>query len=97
MRNRTRGRPKPYRRAGVDIVKADALVDRIKPLAQATARAGAAAAIGGFGGAFDLREAGYADPILVSGTDGVGTKIKLAIECGRHDTIGIDSGGYVRQ
>ncbi len=79
-----------YKMAGVDIDAADALIDRIKPLAKMTARAGAAASLGGFGGAFDLKAAGYNDPILVSGTDGVGTKLKLAITTGKHDTIGID-------
>ncbi|WP_421786902.1 phosphoribosylformylglycinamidine cyclo-ligase [Hyphobacterium sp.] len=79
-----------YADAGVDIDAGDALVDRIKPLAKSTARPGAEAALGGFGGAFDLKAAGYEDPILVSGTDGVGTKLRIAIETGRFDTIGID-------
>lgn len=79
-----------YADAGVDIDAGDALVDRIKPHAKSTARPGAEVALGGFGGAFDLRAAGYDDPILVSGTDGVGTKLRIAIETGRFDTIGID-------
>jgi phosphoribosylformylglycinamidine cyclo-ligase len=79
-----------YAQSGVDIDAGDALVDKIKPLAAATRRAGAAADLGGFGGAFDLKAAGYEDPILISGTDGVGTKLKLAIATGRVDTVGID-------
>jgi len=79
-----------YRDAGVDIDAGNRLVDLIKPLVKATARAGADAEIGGFGGVFDLKRAGYRDPLLVAATDGVGTKLKLAIECGRHDTIGVD-------
>ena len=79
-----------YAAAGVDIDAGDALVDRIKPLARSTARPGAMAALGGFGGAFDLKAAGFSDPVLVSGTDGVGTKLKLAIASGRLDTVGID-------
>lgn len=79
-----------YADSGVDIDAGDALVDRIKPLAKATRRAGAAADLGGFGGAFDLKAAGYDDPILISGTDGVGTKLKLAIATGQVDTVGID-------
>ncbi|WP_300543220.1 phosphoribosylformylglycinamidine cyclo-ligase [Maricaulis sp.] len=79
-----------YADSGVDIDAGDALVDRIKPLAAATRRPGAAADLGGFGGAFDLKAAGYDDPILISGTDGVGTKLKLAIATGKVDTVGID-------
>ena len=79
-----------YADSGVDIDAGDALVDRIKPLAAMTRRAGAAADLGGFGGAFDLKAAGYEDPILISGTDGVGTKLKLAIATGQVDTVGID-------
>ncbi|PIW27554.1 MAG: phosphoribosylformylglycinamidine cyclo-ligase [Rhodobacterales bacterium CG15_BIG_FIL_POST_REV_8_21_14_020_59_13] len=79
-----------YADAGVDIDAGDALVDRIKPHAKSTARAGADVALGGFGGAFDLKAAGYEDPILISSTDGVGTKLRIAIETGRFDTIGID-------
>ncbi|MDR3515704.1 MAG: phosphoribosylformylglycinamidine cyclo-ligase [Azospirillaceae bacterium] len=79
-----------YRRAGVDIDAGNALVDAIKPLAKATARRGADAGLGGFGALFDLKAAGYRDPILVAGTDGVGTKLKIAIAAGCHHTIGID-------
>jgi phosphoribosylformylglycinamidine cyclo-ligase len=79
-----------YRDAGVDIDAGNRLVDLIKPLVKATARAGADAEIGGFGGVFDLKRAGYRDPLLVAATDGVGTKLKLAIDYGRHDTIGVD-------
>jgi phosphoribosylformylglycinamidine cyclo-ligase len=66
------------------------MVELIKPLVRATARPGADAEIGGFGGIFDLKRVGYRDPVLVAATDGVGTKLKVAIETGRHDTIGID-------
>ena len=79
-----------YKDAGVDIEAGNALVEAIKPLARATARPGAQAGLGGFGGFFDLKEAGYSDPLLVATNDGVGTKVKLAIETGTHDTIGID-------
>ena len=79
-----------YADAGVNIDAGNALVERIKPLAKATARSGLMGAIGGFGGLFDLKAAGYKDPILVSGTDGVGTKIKIAQALNRHATIGID-------
>jgi len=79
-----------YRSAGVDIDAGDALVERIKPLARATARAGVLGGIGGFGALFDPRAAGFKDPILVATTDGVGTKLKLAIETGQHGTVGID-------
>ncbi len=79
-----------YRGAGVDIDAGNRLVDAIKPLAKATRRAGAEADLGGFGALFDLKSAGYHDPILVAATDGVGTKLKIAIESGRHATIGID-------
>ena len=79
-----------YARAGVDIDAGNRMVDLIKPLVRATARPGADAEIGGFGGLFDLKRAGYSDPILVAATDGVGTKVKIAIETGRHSTIGID-------
>jgi phosphoribosylformylglycinamidine cyclo-ligase len=76
--------------AGVDIDAGDALVRAIKPLAKSTARPGADTGLGGFGGAFDLKAAGFSDPVLVSGTDGVGTKLKLAIATGLYDTVGID-------
>lgn len=79
-----------YAQAGVDIDAGNALVERIKPLAKSTRRAGAEASLGGFGALFDLKAAGYADPLLVSTTDGVGTKLKVAIETGRHDTVGVD-------
>lgn len=79
-----------YRDAGVDIDAGNALVAKIGPLAAATRRPGVLSGLGGFGGLFGLREAGYQDPVLVSGTDGVGTKLKLAFATGRHDTIGID-------
>jgi phosphoribosylformylglycinamidine cyclo-ligase len=79
-----------YAKAGVDIAAGNALVKAIAPLAKATARAGADAALGGFGAFFDLKAAGYRDPLLVAANDGVGTKLKLAIDCGRHDGVGID-------
>lgn len=79
-----------YRDAGVDIEAGDALVDAIKPLAKATTRAGVMGGLGGFGALFDLKAAGFTDPILVSTTDGVGTKLKIAIETGIHDYVGID-------
>jgi phosphoribosylformylglycinamidine cyclo-ligase len=79
-----------YAQAGVDIDAGNRMVDLIKPLVRATARAGADAEIGGFGGLFDLKGAGFKDPVLVAATDGVGTKLKIAIETGQHGTIGID-------
>jgi phosphoribosylformylglycinamidine cyclo-ligase len=79
-----------YAKAGVSIAAGNALVKAIAPLAKATARAGADAELGGFGGFFDLRAAGYSDPLLVAANDGVGTKVKLAIDHDRHDAIGID-------
>ena len=79
-----------YAQAGVDIDAGNRMVDLIKPLVRATARAGADAEIGGFGGLFDLKPLGFKDPILVAANDGVGTKVKIAIETGRHETIGID-------
>src|ERR687896_344434 len=79
-----------YARAGVDIAAGNALVKAIGPLARATARPGADASLGGFGGFFDLKAAGYRDPLLVAANDGVGTKLKLAIDSGRHDGVGID-------
>ena len=79
-----------YAQAGVDIDAGEALVDAIKPLAKSTVRRGADASLGGFGALFDLKAAGFKDPILVSTTDGVGTKLKVAIDSGKHDTVGID-------
>ena len=79
-----------YRDAGVDIETGDALVDAIKPLAKATHRPGVMGGLGGFGALFDLKAAGYTDPVLVSATDGVGTKLRLAIDTGLHDKVGID-------
>ncbi len=79
-----------YEQAGVSIAAGNALVKAIAPLARATARPGANAELGGFGGFFDLKAAGYDDPLLVAANDGVGTKLKLAIETGRHDGVGID-------
>jgi phosphoribosylformylglycinamidine cyclo-ligase len=79
-----------YRDAGVDIEAGDALVEAIKPLAKATSRAGVLGGLGGFGALFDLKAAGFVDPILVSTTDGVGTKLKIAIETGIHGFVGID-------
>lgn len=82
--------PLTYKSAGVDIDAGDALVERIAPAARATARRGADASLGGFGGLFDLKAAGFRDPILVASTDGVGTKLKLAIAVKRFDAIGQD-------
>ena len=79
-----------YAGAGVSIAAGNALVKAIGPLARSTARPGADAALGGFGGFFDLKAAGYADPLLVAANDGVGTKLKLAIDSDRHDGVGID-------
>jgi phosphoribosylformylglycinamidine cyclo-ligase len=79
-----------YRAAGVDIDAGEALVEQIKPLARATGRAGVLGGLGGFGALFDPKAAGFADPVLVATTDGVGTKLRIAIETGLHATIGID-------
>src|ERR1044071_1225813 len=79
-----------YAKAGVDIAAGNALVKAIAPLARATARPGADASLGGFGGFFDLKAAGYRDPLLVAANDGVGTKLKLAIDHDRHDGVGVD-------
>src|SRR6187431_2304761 len=81
--------PLSYKDAGVDIDAGDALVERIKPLARKTMREGVLAGIGGFGALFEVPKK-FKEPVLVSGTDGVGTKLKLAFELNRHDTIGID-------
>jgi phosphoribosylformylglycinamidine cyclo-ligase len=82
--------PYTYAKAGVSIEAGNALVRAIAPLAKATRRAGADADLGGFGGFFDLKAAGFNDPLLVAANDGVGTKLKLAIESGRHEGVGID-------
>src|ERR1700691_4156135 len=79
-----------YKDAGVDIDAGDALVERIAPAARATRRSGTDADLGGFGGLFDLKAAGFKDPILVSGTDGVGTKLKIAIDTGCFEGLGQD-------
>ncbi len=79
-----------YADAGVDIDAGDSLIEMIKPMAKSTRRPGAEAALGGFGGAFDLKAAGYDDPVLISGTDGVGTKLRIAIDSETLDTVGID-------
>ncbi|HEX8663202.1 MAG TPA: phosphoribosylformylglycinamidine cyclo-ligase [Beijerinckiaceae bacterium] len=90
--NKPQGLPQglTYAEAGVDIDAGNAMVEAIKPLVRATRRPGADAEIGGFGGLFDLKAAGFQDPILVAANDGVGTKVKIAIETGLHATIGID-------
>ena len=82
--------PLTYKSSGVDIDEGERLVSLIAPAAKATARKGADGSLGGFAGAFDLKAAGYDDPILLLSTDGVGTKLKIAIETGLHETIGID-------
>src|SRR5664279_622029 len=82
--------PLTYKDSGVDIDAGDALGDRIAPAAKATRRPGADAALGGFGGLFDLKAAGFKDPILVASTDGVGTKLKIAIDTGLFAGIGQD-------
>ena len=79
-----------YKQAGVDIDAGNELINRIKPFAKATKRLGADSDLGGFGALFDLKKCNFRDPVLVSSTDGVGTKLKVAIEVGKHDTIGID-------
>ena len=84
------GGPLTYADAGVDIERGSSLVERIRPAVASTRRPGADGTIGGFGGLFDLAAAGYRDPLLVAANDGVGTKLKLAVETGRHDTVGID-------
>ena len=83
-------KPLTYADAGVSIDAGNALIKTIGPLARSTARPGADADLGGFGGFFDLKAAGYSDPLLVAANDGVGTKLKLAIDTGRHDGVGID-------
>jgi phosphoribosylformylglycinamidine cyclo-ligase len=79
-----------YADAGVDIDAGETLVNAIKPLAKSTRRPGAEASLGGFGALFDLKAAGFEDPLIVATTDGVGTKLKIAIETGRHDGVGVD-------
>jgi phosphoribosylformylglycinamidine cyclo-ligase len=79
-----------YKDAGVDIDAGNALVERIKPAAKSTDRPGVMAGLGGFGGLFDLKAAGYCDPVIVAATDGVGTKLRIAIDTGLVDTVGID-------
>ena len=86
----TMDKPLTYADAGVSIAAGNALVRAIGPLAKSTARPGADAELGGFGGFFDPRAAGYRDPLLVAANDGVGTKLRLAIDTGRHDGVGID-------
>src|ERR1700723_2054717 len=83
-------KPLTYAESGVDIDVGNRIVDRIRPFARGTRRSGTGAELGGFGGLFDLRAAGFVDPILVAANDGVGTKLKIAIESGVYDTIGID-------
>src|ERR1041385_1462128 len=83
-------KPLTYADAGVSIDAGNALEKAVGPLARSTARPGAGAELGGFGGFFDLKAAGYRDPLLVAANDGVGTKLRLAIESGRHDGVGID-------
>ena len=77
-----------YAQAGVDVDAGDSFVERIKPLAKSTARTGCDSELGGFGGLFDLAQAGYKDPVLCSGTDGVGTKLRIALSTGIHNTVG---------
>jgi len=79
-----------YAEAGVDIDAGNLMVDKIKPLVRSTRRPGADGEIGGFGGLFDLKAAGFTDPVLVAANDGVGTKLKIAIDADKHDTVGID-------
>jgi phosphoribosylformylglycinamidine cyclo-ligase len=79
-----------YAEAGVDIDAGNLMVEKIKPAVRSTRRPGADGEIGGFGGLFDLKAAGFTDPVLVAANDGVGTKLKIAIDAGKHDTIGID-------
>jgi phosphoribosylformylglycinamidine cyclo-ligase len=83
-------KPLTYAESGVDIDVGNRIVDRIRPFARRTGRPGAGGELGGFGGLFDLRAAGFVDPILVAANDGVGTKLKIAIDSGVYDTIGID-------
>lgn len=82
--------PITYRESGVDIDAGNRLVQAIKPLAEATSRSGTMGSVGGFGGLFDVKAAGFRDPVLVAANDGVGTKLKIAIESNKHDTVGVD-------
>lgn len=86
-----------YSSAGVDVDEGNALVEAIKPLAKSTKRLGCDSNLGGFGGTFDLKPLGFKDPILVSGTDGVGTKLRVALDCGLHDTVGESSAFQLRE
>src|SRR3954454_14221499 len=79
-----------YAQSGVDIDAGNRMVELIKPLGRTTARPGADAEIGGFGGLFDLKRAGFKDPVLVAANDGVGTKVKIAVETGLHSTVWTD-------
>lgn len=88
--NHDTSQPLTYATSGVDIDAGNALVERIKPMAARTKRSGVASGLGGFGGLFDLKACGFNDPILVAATDGVGTKLKIALATGLHDTVGID-------
>ncbi|AJY48120.1 phosphoribosylformylglycinamidine cyclo-ligase [Martelella endophytica] len=88
--NETKRNGLSYRDAGVDIDAGNLLVEKIKPAVKSTRRPGADSELGGFGGLFDLKAAGFTDPVLVAANDGVGTKLKIAIEAGKHDTVGID-------
>ena len=90
MTQPTRTNGLTYRDAGVDIDEGERLIELIKPAAKSTARPGAEAALGGFAAAFDPKAAGFKDPIFLATTDGVGTKLKIAIESGRHETVGVD-------
>ena len=89
-KDRTQPSEETYKVAGVDIEAGNELVRRIVPLAKATSRPGADADLGGFGGLFDLAACHYKDPVLVAANDGVGTKLKVAIESNIHNTVGID-------
>ena len=89
-KDRTQPSEETYKAAGVDIEAGNDLVRRIAPMAKATSRPGADADLGGFGGLFDLAACHYKDPVLVAANDGVGTKLKVAIESGLHNTVGID-------
>jgi phosphoribosylamine--glycine ligase / phosphoribosylformylglycinamidine cyclo-ligase len=87
--NLNTGRALTYNDAGVSVEAGNTLVEMIKPAVRSTRRPGADAEIGGFGGLFDLKATGYKDPILVSGTDGVGTKLRIAVDAGIHEFVGL--------